>query len=68
MSFTTREFPVPTLHRMIQQALVDLRQARNLDDTNRMMRAELRMNALLDQLSRRFAQERAKNDSGQSAA
>lgn len=67
MSFT-REFPVPTLHRMIQQALVDLRQARNLDDTNRMMRAELRMNALLDQLSRRFAQERAKNDSGQSAA
>jgi hypothetical protein len=54
MSFT-RDFPVPTLHRMIEQALEDLKQARNLDDTNRMTRAELRMNALLDQLARRSA-------------
>lgn len=40
---------------MIEQALQDLKQARNLDDTNRMTRAELRMNALLDQLARRSA-------------
>ncbi|HET6499965.1 MAG TPA: hypothetical protein VFG87_04285 [Amycolatopsis sp.] len=50
----TREFPVPTLHWMIQQALLDLKQARNVDDTNMMMRAEHRMNALLDQLAHRI--------------
>ena len=51
----TREFPVPTLHRMIAEALTDLKQARTLDDTNRMTRAEIRMNTLLDQLARRSA-------------
>ncbi|GLY66483.1 hypothetical protein [Amycolatopsis taiwanensis] len=51
----TREFPVPTLHRMIADALQDLKQARNLDDTNRMTRAEIRMNTLLEQLGRRSA-------------
>lgn len=51
----TREFPVPTLHRMIEEALTDLKQARNLDDTNRMTRAEIRMNTLLEQLARRSA-------------
>lgn len=67
MSFI-REFPVPTLHRMIEQALQELKQARNLDDTNRMTRAELRMNALLDQLSRRCASHRTPTGPDLSAA
>lgn len=67
MSFT-RDFPVPTLHRMIEQALQDLKQARNLEDTNRMTRAEVRMNALLDQLARRSAPRGTPTDPGRSAA
>lgn len=49
------EFPVPTMHQMIQASLLELRQARTLEDADRMARAERRMNALLDQLAQRVA-------------
>lgn len=52
---TVRRFPVRAdhLHRLIEQALADLRDARQSDDTTTAKLAERRMNALLDQLSRR---------------
>ncbi|MBA0127471.1 hypothetical protein H0B56_18145 [Haloechinothrix sp. YIM 98757] len=52
---TTRHLPVstPHLHRLIQRARHDLRCARSVNDTAGTARAERRMNALLDQLSKR---------------
>lgn len=40
------------LHGLIEQALVDLRQARRVGDASGAARCERRMNALLDQLAK----------------
>lgn len=50
-----RQFPVRTdhLHKLIEQALEDLRHARQAKDNATAKLAERRMNALLDQLSHR---------------
>lgn len=51
----TRTLPMATeqIQRLTRHAWLDLKQARVDDDLNGMLRAERRMNALLDQLAKR---------------
>lgn len=45
--------PRPCLEDLVQHALRELRQARQLGDTAQATRSERRMNAMLDQLAKR---------------
>lgn len=51
---TTPQLPISPahLHRLIEQALIDLREARRFGDEPGAARFERRMNALLDQLAK----------------
>ena len=61
MNTTTRSLPIspPHLHGLIDQALIDLRQARSVDDASRAAQCERRMNALLDQLAKHLERTEA---------
>lgn len=52
---STRSLPIPAseLEDLVHHAWLDLKQARHDGDATAMLRAERRMNALLDQLTRR---------------
>lgn len=52
---TGRHLPVSTteLHQLIQQALLDLKHARDINYAAGAARSERRLNALLDQLAKR---------------
>jgi hypothetical protein len=56
MNTTTTMTPISTheLHRHIEHALRDLKQARDANDRSGIGRSERRMNALLDQLAKRL--------------
>lgn len=50
---------IPELHRLIQRALFDLKRARSVGDSLSAERAERRMNAMLDQLTKRLSRSNA---------
>lgn len=54
---TTRTLPVSSgeLQKLVRHAWLDLQRARAGDDRNGMLRAERRMNAMLDMLAKRKA-------------